>query len=68
MNLSTYERESALWKKLEQHLNERLTTLRTRNDGELDAIETARLRGRISQVKEFLALSEAPEHIADEPQ
>ena len=66
MKLTTYERESALWKKLEEYLEEKLSIYRSRNDGDLSEIETARLRGRISMVKEFLALSEAPEHIADE--
>jgi CRISPR/Cas system-associated endonuclease Cas3-HD len=65
MKLTAYERESALWKKLEEHMIEKLGIYRSRNDGDLNEIETARLRGRISQVKEFLALSEAPEHIAD---
>ncbi len=34
----------------------KLAELRARNDGDLDAIETAKLRGQIAQIKAFLQL------------
>lgn len=59
MKLDAIETRSAVWIKLHTHLRSQLQTLRERNDGaQLDAIETARLRGRIAQVKEILALGQ----------
>ena len=69
MTLSDYERHHALWKKISDHLTEQVRVLRARNDGDLDPIETARLRGRISAYKEIIALGDEPGPItlADEP-
>lgn len=53
--LSEFEAQSQVWVKLEKQLTERLATLREKNDGALDLPETARLRGRIEQIKEILA-------------
>lgn len=66
--LDPHELHSPLWMKIEAKLKERLSILRARNDGDLNEIETARLRGRIDAVKELLALSEtvAPADVADE--
>lgn len=36
----------------------RLEVLRASNDGDLDSIQTARVRGRITMLKELLALSQ----------
>ena len=47
---------SALWRKLEEHLNARLLILRARNDGNLSADETAKLRGRIAEIKNMIEL------------
>lgn len=59
MKLDAIETRSAVWIKLHTHLRSQLQSLRERNDGtQLDAIETARLRGRIAQVKEILALGQ----------
>lgn len=56
------EKESKLWKKLKEHIETRLDLLRKKNDGNLDEFETARLRGRISELKSFFALDkEVPE-------
>jgi hypothetical protein len=54
MKLSQYESESALWKRIEIELNERLTVLREKNDGNLDQLETSKLRGTIAALKEIL--------------
>lgn len=66
MNLSPIEAHSPIWAKIKQHLQERLEVARARNDGDLDAIETARLRGRIQTLKELIALDESPVPVADE--
>lgn len=52
--LTNQERDSALWKKLEAHLQGRLETLRKQNDQDLSPDETARQRGRIAAVKELI--------------
>lgn len=49
--------QTLLWKKLEQHLTERLQALRARNDGNLTLEDTAKLRGRIAEVKATLDLA-----------
>lgn len=59
--LTTADRNSALWRKIEEHLQQHLTLLRARNDGPLDEIETASLRGQIKTLKGFLALGDEPE-------
>jgi hypothetical protein len=60
MNLTKTDQESVLWMKIVKHLNERLQSYRTANDsGVLTEIETARLRGKIAEVKEFLNLPAA---------
>lgn len=45
--LTNIERQSGLWMRLENHIKERLETLRKQNDGDLTEIQTAKLRGRI---------------------
>ena len=56
MTLHDHERKSPLWAKLKEHFEHELTVLRERNDGNLNEIETAKLRGRLFQVKAFLLL------------
>jgi len=41
---------------LKVHIEERLQKARERNDGDLDPVQTARLRGEISCLKRLLAL------------
>lgn len=60
MKLNQYEAETALWKKIEQEMTARLDVLRQRNDGQLDHLETARLRGSIAMVKEVLSWPAQP--------
>lgn len=68
MTLSDFERHHALWKKISDHLTEQVRVARAKNDGDLDPIETARLRGRISAFKEIIALGDEPSPVmvADE--
>ncbi len=47
-----------LWMRLEKHLRERLAELRARNDADNDPVQTARLRGRIAELKDLLAAAE----------
>lgn len=56
MKLTNHERASAVWMKLEAHLAERIAACRSRNDGDLSEMDTAKLRGRIAALKEILAL------------
>lgn len=58
MKLDKADLRSSLWIRLSAHLNERLEEERVRNDGRLNPEETSRLRGRIAQLKEILALAE----------
>ena len=60
MQLSEFEASTAIWTKVSEKLTERLHVLRKRNDGDLDAIETARLRGSIATLKEILAYGDKP--------
>ena len=64
MRLTDIERESELWKKLTAHYALKLDTYRMQNDGNLSPDETAKLRGKIFEVRKILALGEvtpAPE-------
>lgn len=56
MKFDAIETRSAVWLKLQAHLEERLAVLRAKNDGAIAPDETCHLRGRIAQVKEILAL------------
>lgn len=58
MKLQEHEIRSALWLRLQAHLTAQLVTLRQKNDGALSHEDTTRLRGRIAQLKEILALSQ----------
>lgn len=56
------DRGSPAWMRVEQWANDRIADLRCRNDGQLDPIKTADVRGRIAALKELLALDvPAPE-------
>jgi len=66
MNLTVEERTSPLWRKIKEHLEARITGLRTANDGFLDEIETARVRGRIAEAKGLINLestAQAPDEM-----
>lgn len=64
--LTPQERSSALWRRLEEQLQKRLTQLRARNDGPHDPAETARLRGHIAALKQMIALGKEPESPGEE--
>lgn len=56
MELTHPDRQSETWTKIKTHLTVRLQTLREKNDGDLDPIQTAKLRGEIGECKKLLAL------------
>lgn len=58
--LNAAEAQSPLWVKIKAHLEARLDSARLKNDGDLDEVETAKLRGRITELKSFLALDKPP--------
>lgn len=68
MRLTDEERASPAWQKLRRYMEDELATLRIANDAsDLDPISTARLRGRIAELKTLLALGKpAPVLGADE--
>ena len=53
--LTNFERDTPLWKKLERHLLDRVEEARRRIEADLNDIETAKLRGRILELKALLA-------------
>jgi hypothetical protein len=59
-NLERHERDHALWKRIEEILTYRLETYRKQNDAQLDERQTDRLRGRIAELKDLLALGADP--------
>lgn len=60
--LNDADRQSAVWKKIKKHLEERRETLRKQNDSpKLSAEETAFLRGRIREIGKLLGEAEPKE-------
>ena len=57
---------SDTWKALVIRYESRLEDLRRKNDGDLNEIQTAKIRGRINEIREFLALAKDPEQVANE--
>jgi hypothetical protein len=64
MKLTHAEIHNPLWIKLKEHIESRMDAHRRKNDGDLDDIATARLRGRIAELKSLLDL-ENPEPAQD---
>lgn len=54
--LTIEEKRSAFWRKLEDYCEDRLEVLRKENDADRSEIETARLRGRIAELKSLISL------------
>lgn len=58
---------SETWRAFEALAQDRLDKYRRKNDGQLNAEDTARLRGRIAELKELLTLATpSPALVADE--
>ena len=64
--LTPQDRQSSPWLKVKQHLEARLAKLRAENDGDLPIEKTAKLRGRIAEVKALMALDADPAPLNDE--
>lgn len=61
LKLKPQERTDRLWSLIEEDLKAELETLRRKNDADLTPEQTWKLRGRIAQIKDVLAIaSEAP--------
>lgn len=57
--LDAVERQSALWQKLEAHLQKRLVSHRIKNDAQNQTdIQTAALRGAIAETKHLIGLGQ----------
>jgi hypothetical protein len=54
--LELNDRHSPTWAKLRRHLEARITELRRQNDSDADPMKTAKLRGRIAELKGLLSL------------
>lgn len=60
MVLTIEERRSAFWQKLAEHCSDRLEVLRKENDGDKSELDTAKLRGRIAELKLLISLGNEP--------
>lgn len=54
--LTTEEKNSSVWQKMSDHIEERLALMRRQNDNSMTLEQTERLRGRISFAKELIGL------------
>lgn len=52
--------KSTAWVNFERDLQLRLAELQRENENDLDAMKTARIRGRIAEIRSILALSADP--------
>jgi len=58
--LSAQEADSAVWKRIKAEVEKDLDVMRKQNDGDKSAEETAKLRGRIAQLKKLLGYESGP--------
>ncbi len=54
---------SAEWRNLKEHINDRIKALRIDNDEDLNKEDTVKLRGKIEFAKEILSLGEDEEKV-----
>lgn len=64
--LTSVERDSALWRKLLQHFERRLAMLRARNDKPVDERRANVLRGQIAELKHLISLNEPRKRVPPE--
>jgi hypothetical protein len=65
--LSAMDVQSQTWLKLKAHIEARINSLRAKNDGDLDPIATAKLRGSLRALSNLLTLATpAPADVADD--
>lgn len=65
LTFSQEDRYAAVWLRVKRYYESRLETLRRQNDADLDDISTARLRGRIMEIKALLDLDTPDPAIRD---
>ena len=65
-NDSEIDFQSTTWKAMENRISMRLAYFRRQNDGFLSEAATATIRGRIAELKDFLALAKDPDKVTDE--
>lgn len=58
--LTAADKASACWARLKDELAKRLHNARCRNDGDLNEIQTANLRGRIKELESIIAFEKEP--------
>ena len=56
IELTHADKHTGTWDKLQRYWEQELNDLRKKNDFDLDPVATAKLRGRIEQVKGFLSM------------
>lgn len=67
LKLTTVDIQSAVWQKVVAITERRIDMLRRKNDNDKDSIETAKLRGRIAECKNLLAMANpSPTQVADD--
>lgn len=65
--LTPTERDSPVWRKIKAHAEQRLESARKANDTNLDERKTAKLRGRIAELKHLATLDQpAPQTEAND--
>jgi hypothetical protein len=64
LDLTIADRKSPTWMKVEAHLVAKLALLRAKNDGALDPVVTATIRGRIAMLKDLIDAAKPPETLA----
>lgn len=62
--LTESDRNSDTWKRIREHYEGQLQKARNQNDNDQDPVQTARLRGRIAEIKLLLALDKPPKEFA----
>lgn len=66
LKLTAAEAHSAVWKRLKEHMEERLSAHRAKNDGPLDPIQTATVRGQVKELKVLLGMDKPePAQVAE---
>jgi hypothetical protein len=56
--LSIHDLGTDTWRKIKEHLTERIAELRAENDADMDERQTAKKRGRISEAKYLLEIGD----------
>jgi hypothetical protein len=58
--IEPHQAQTEVWKMLKAHYEAKQLLLRTRLEGNLSEVETARTRGQLVEIKLFLALDKPP--------